>query len=155
MNTINKCPHCKTGVDPEASICPHCRGKIYQWTFTKIFIAGGIGIIVLLMLIGSFFSSSSTSSTATNAPVNRKIDSIGFAEYMIKDLLKAPSTAKFVDVNAYELTDQKDVWVVTGYVDSQNSFGAMIRNSWKIQFDYRDGKGGEITNIIFDGKKIK
>ncbi len=68
--------------------------------------------------------------------------------------MKAPSTAKFSNVKAYELSDQKDIWAVNGYVDSQNSFGAMIRSSWEVQLDYRDGKGGTVKSILLDGKKI-
>lgn len=149
------CPHCKSEVDPKASRCPHCQGSIYQWTFTKKFIAGGIGLIILFMVIGSLSSSPSTPATTSNGIENREINSIGFAESLIEGSLKAPSTAKFSGVKAYELSDQKDVWVVNGYVDSQNGFGAMIRSSWEVQLDYRDGKGGEIKSILLDGKKIQ
>ncbi|MEI6597335.1 MAG: hypothetical protein WCL13_03995 [bacterium] len=94
-------------------------------------------------------------NTNTNTTSERKITSIVFAEAVIKDILKAPSTAKFVDVEAYELSNEKDVWAVNGYVDSQNSFSAMIRNQWEVQLDYREGKGGTVKSILFDGKKIQ
>lgn len=148
------CPHCKSEVDPKASICPHCRGKIYQWTPVRKFMAGGLGLIILLICIGSFSSSSSPSTPATNPAASREIDSMVFGEYVIKESLKSPSTAEFTKTKAYELTDQKDVWVVNGYVDSQNGFGAMIRSSWEVQLDYRDGKAGEIKSVILDGKKL-
>lgn len=154
-NPTKKCPHCKSEVDPKASRCPHCQGAIYQWTFTRKFIAGGIGLIVLFMVIGSLSPSPSTPATTSTGIENREINSMGFAEYVIKDLLKSPSTAEFSKTKAYELSDQKDVWVVNGYVDSQNGFGAMIRNSWEVQLDYRDGKGGVIKSILLDGKKIQ
>jgi hypothetical protein len=153
--SIKKCPHCFKEVDPKASRCPHCQGSIYQWTFTKKFIAGGIGLIILFMVIGSLSPSSPTPATTSTGIENREINSMGFAEYVIKDLLKSPSTAEFSKTKAYELSDQKDVWVVNGYVDSQNGFGAMIRSSWEVQLDYRDGKGGEIKSVILDGKKIQ
>lgn len=153
-NPTKKCPHCQTEVDPKASICPHCRGKIYQWTFTKKFIAVGICLIAFFAFIGSFSSSSSPSTPATNPAASREIDSMVFGEYVIKELLKSPSTAEFTKTKAYELTDQKDVWVVNGYVDSQNGFGAMIRSSWEVQLDYRDGKAGEIKSVTLDGKKL-
>lgn len=155
--SIKKCPHCFKEVDPKASRCPHCQGKIYQWTFTKKFIAVGIGLVVLFMIIGSSSSPSTSTTTTnnTNTPESRRMNSIGFAEYTIKELLKSPSTAEFSGTKAYELSDQKDVWAVNGYVDSQNGFGAMIRSSWEVQLDYRDGKGGEIKSIILDGKKIQ
>ena len=86
---------------------------------------------------------------------DRKIISIVFAEKVIKDMLKSPSTAQFTDVAAYELSNKKDVWAVNGYVDSQNSYGAMLRNMWEVQLDYRDGSGGTVLSILFDGKKIQ
>lgn len=94
-------------------------------------------------------------NTNTSTSSEKETISIVFAEKVIKDILKSPSTAKFVDVEAYELSNQKDVWAVNGYVDSQNSYGAMIRNQWEVQLDYRDGKGGTVISILFDGKKIQ
>jgi hypothetical protein len=155
MNTNKKCPHCFKEVDPKASRCPHCSGKIYQWTPVRKFIAGGIGLIILFIVIGSLSSSPSTSTPATNSVENRELNSMGFAESLIESTLKSPSTAKFSNTKAYELSNQKDVWAVNGFVDSQNGFGAMIRNSWEVQLDYRDGKGGTVKSIILDGKKIQ
>ena len=103
-------------------------------------------------------SSSTSTSVSTPSPEqarkDREIMSIVFAKDVIKKTLKAPSTAKFVDVQAYELSNLKDVWAVNGYVDSQNSFGAMIRSQWEVQLDYRDGKGGTVKSVLFDGEKI-
>ncbi len=95
----------------------------------------------------------STPPVADNA--ERRITSIVFAQKVIRDTLKSPSTAKFSDVKAYELSNKKDVWAVNGYVDSQNGFGAMIRSIWEVQLDYSDGKGGIVSSILFDGKKIQ
>ena len=130
-------------------------------------------VLVLLILAGFNINSGSSSpvsvSSAPNpvqniVPTNsqpaqdstkdRKIMSIVFAEKVIKDMLKSPSTAQFSDVAAYELSNKKDVWAVNGYVDSQNSYGAMLRNQWEVQLDYRDGAGGTVLSILFDGKKV-
>ena len=109
-------------------------------------------------------SSSPSTSSSTDTPVStpspeqakkdREIMSLVFAKDVIKKTLKSPSTAEFVDVKAYELSNLKDVWAVNGYVDSQNSFGAIIRSQWEVQLDYRDGKGGTVKSILFDGEKI-
>jgi len=160
--TKKKCPHCKTEIDWEASKCPNCHGKVYVWNSGKKIL---VTILILLFFIGIFnMNSSAPSSSSTNTSVNtsspeqttsdRKVISIVFAEDVIKKTLKTPSTAKFVDVQAYELSNLKDVWAVNGYVDSQNSYSAMIRNQWEVQLDYRDGKGGTVKSILFDGKKI-
>ena len=112
-------------------------------------------VVIVLFFIGiivSMFdgdSSSPSTSSSTDTPVStpspeqakkdREIMSLVFAKDVIKKTLKSPSTAEFVDVKAYELSNLKDVWAVNGYVDSQNSFGAIIRSQWEVQLDYRYG----------------
>jgi hypothetical protein len=117
-------------------------------------------VIVLVVIgfvwaVGSSFGGNSTSTTTQTKIEDRKTTSIVFAEKIIKDTLKSPATAKFTDVQAYELSNEKDVWAINGSVDSQNSFGAIIRNTWEVQLDYRDGKGGTVKSVMFDGKKVQ
>ena len=52
------------------------------------------------------------------------------AEKEVEERLKAPSTAKFDNII---VTEDKGVWVITGTVDAQNSFGAMIRNRFRVE----------------------
>lgn len=57
--------------------------------------------------------------------------------------LKCPATAKF---SGEEVIDscapgEKDVWVVSGLVDAQNSFGALIRDVFSFTVK-KDGQGG-------------
>lgn len=49
----------------------------------------------------------------------------------VEDNLKSPSTAKFCSYS--EMTAENlggNQWRIEGYVDAQNSFGAMIRENW-------------------------
>jgi len=56
------------------------------------------------------------------------------SEKIVKQVLKAPSTADFdTDTFRYQKTDDGGLLVI-GTVDSQNSFGAMIRSTFKIQY---------------------
>ena len=159
--TKTKCPHCKTEIDWEASRCPNCHGKITVWTADKKIGATILVALVFVAIVQTnlFTSDSSTNTSSVSSQEqevkDRKTISIVFAEQVIEGILKAPSTAKFVDVRAYELSNLKDVWAVNGYVDSQNSFGAMIRSQWEVQLDYRDGKGGTVKSVLFDGKKMQ
>ncbi len=156
-DTKKKCPHCQTEIDWLATRCPHCHGKM-SVTKSSTKIAAIVIILMLIIAISKIGSSTSSTSNSTPSPEQvasqRRAESEVFAEDVISKLLKAPSTAKFVDVKAYELSNLPDVWAVNGYVDSQNSFGAMIRSQWEVQLDYRDGKGGTIKSVLFDGKKI-
>ena len=151
------CPHCKEEVNKEASRCPHCQGKIYIWTKGRKVLVGFIIFTVFILIISGGSSNNTRTTTTSVQPTqaDRKTISTVFAEKTIKDILKSPATAKFVDVNAYELTSQKDIWAVNGYVDSQNSYGANLRNQWEVQLDYTDGKGGTVKSILFDGKKMQ
>lgn len=79
-------------------------------------------------------NSSSSSSTQKTTEVNsaRHTDAEAWscAQNIVEGYLKAPSTAKFcsfVDAKVTHLGNGE--YKVTGWVDSQNSFGAMIRSN--------------------------
>ncbi len=135
--------------------------KNKEWMKKHPIITGFIILIIIGFVIDIFTWSYDSQSNTTpqtqeqTSQESRKIMSIAFAKSIIEDTLKSPSTAKYSSVEAYELSNEKDVWAVNGYVDSQNGFGAMLRSQWEIQLDYRDGKGGAVKSFIFDGKKIQ
>lgn len=70
------------------------------------------------------------------------------AQDAVRIFLKSPKTAEFpgcvFSASEYEIrTDaERRVWFVKGYVDSQNSFGAMLRKRWivKLERSAQDGK---------------
>lgn len=67
------CPHCKTEVDPKASRCPHCQGKIAQWSTTKVAIAVIFGVGVMsTVLSGGSSSSSAPSVTQTSEQLRQQ-----------------------------------------------------------------------------------
>ncbi len=64
------------------------------------------------------------------------------AKFYVKEDLKAPSTAKFSGYDARNITLISECeFVVRGYVDAQNSFGAMIRNNYYVRIRYDPVKG--------------
>lgn len=66
------------------------------------------------------------------------------AESLVKDKLKAPSTAKFPSpVGNYTVDQSGNSYIVTGYVDAQNSFGAMVRENWLATFEMGDTSGSK------------
>lgn len=55
------------------------------------------------------------------------------AEKAVEDTLKAPSTAEFCSYSEMEAKHLgNNQWIVSGYVDAQNSFGAFIRKDWSV-----------------------
>jgi len=139
-----KCIHCKEDILSDAKVCKHC-GKAQPSKAAVFIVLIFLVFIFIVSIIGSF-------SAPTNS--DRETDSKIFAKEVIKEILKSPSTAEFSNVRAYELSNEKDVWVINGYVDSQNGFGAVIRSVWEVQLDYRNEKGGTVESVFFDGKKV-
>lgn len=81
-----------------------------------------------------------------------------WTEEHIKKILKSPSSAKFpggflTPFEGWSFSKNGTGYTVTSYVDSQNSFGAMIRSSFTITYEWKDGLG-KATSLVFDGKKI-
>lgn len=71
------------------------------------------------------------------------------SENTIKKILKSPSTAKFPKLTEWYIVKDDGVITVQSYVDSQNSFGAMLRSKFEIIIE-----NDAIKSIIFDGKKV-
>ncbi len=78
-------------------------------------------LFILFIILFLIFWGSSESEVKISPESTAKLA----AEELVKDNLKAPSTANFTDA---EVIDKKDeLYMVKVTVDAQNSFGAMIR----------------------------
>lgn len=96
---------------------------------------------------GSTYSSSSAKFSEDEAFV--------VAEYIVRENLVSPSTAKFCRLSEAECTynSSTDRWTVKGWVDSQNYFGAMIRQDFTAVFQpiRKNGQiGCEHGTVTFD-----
>jgi hypothetical protein len=90
------------------------------------------------------------SQLAAAAERQRKLDksresyAIILAEQAITKRLKAPSTADFssiLDTRIGHLSGGgPNKWVVKGYVDSQNGFGAMLRSNYQVVIEFKEGE---------------
>jgi len=108
---------------------------------TKLIIIIALGIFIIIIFRHNFIISRS-SEINTNSPQQpAQIDYASDAKWacreFVADHLKAPSTAKFPNYNNFiaEKVNNKEtkakgyiVYSVYGEVDSQNSFGAMLRS---------------------------
>ena len=63
-----------------------------------------------------------------------------FAQSVELQLLKAPASAQFCSLEEMTVTEINGVYTVSGYVDSQNSYGAMIRTPFVLKV-YKDETG--------------
>jgi hypothetical protein len=88
---------------------------------TKFGCLGCLGIIVVLFVGCSIAAGI---NAAQPKDYNTAYQAESQCEARVKEKLKAPSTAEFSGTTA----TGGGPWTVTGQVDSQNSFGAMIRS---------------------------
>jgi hypothetical protein len=99
---------------------------------------------------------------SSNAPATVQthgdVDAYVEATMRVQQLLKAPSTAKFAPMGETQIEHfaNGDGYKITGYVDSQNSFGAMLRTDWSISFLYvGDRKQNvDVQQIVIGGEEM-
>lgn len=106
----------------------------------------------------SSYSSSSSSSGYSSSSSRKQDDDDDIkagvyvlAKKCVKSHLKAPSTAKFSEM--WECAFQKgdgNIYMMTGYVDSQNSYGAMLQEQWSIMAEVSGDKVSLVMLTIGD-----
>lgn len=102
--------------------------------------------IILLVVVSSIRDCSNGVIPPKSVPEVKKpteLDAHYFTEEAVKRLLKAPSTAKFGDYKCRISGDT--IFYCTGYVDAQNSFGAMLRNNYHVILKYTGKDPDDIT----------
>lgn len=72
-------------------------------------------------------------------------------EEKVKEILKSPSTAKFPNMLDWGFSKERNIVKVSGYVDSQNSFGAEMRSEFWFTIDTDTDT---IQSFIFDGQEL-
>lgn len=114
------CTYCQTEIPKKASICPQCRKDVRNW-FSKHPIVTFLFILLIIWVIWS-------NSWGTKNTNNDETLSCTYSQEVIKNNLKSPSTAKFPYCNKYDISKTEKWYLVKWYVDSENSFWAMIRS---------------------------
>jgi len=115
-------------------------------------IIAGIGIVICLVaFIRCAGDNIPSAPKPTAAEISAKavsnqlaiedIEARSWAKIYVQNSLKSPSTASFpstLDFYVAQVVNKKREilkgrWMVSGYVDAQNGFGAMIRNNWRVE----------------------
>lgn len=121
-------------------------------------------LIILYVVVGnmpnSHFGESKPKLTpeeiAAKQERNDELDARTWAKIYVEKSLKAPKTAEFQNTLDFEVehikgdkkNPQKNLWKVAGYVDAQNSFGAMLRNRFYIELVKLDDKWIPVKIIV-------
>lgn len=160
-NPTKKCPQCLAEVPAEAKKCSHCGSKLPQKTSMLVKVLLGIigGSFLISIISGLTMAPSSSVPAAPKEPTayELKLSARVYSETFIERLLKAPSTAKFCSDTVTDLGDNR--WKISSCVDSQNSYGAMIRSNWETTIAYLGGdidtgSNWKLEKVIFDGKVV-
>jgi ribosomal protein L40E len=159
-NPTKKCPQCFAEVPVDAKKCSHCGSKLPQKTsmLVKVLaIVFGIGLFTSIFAAVISPSSGAPSTPVAPSAYQLKLSAQVYSESYIERLLKSPSTAKFCHETVTDLGENR--WRVSSCVDSQNSYGAMIRSDWETTLSYLGGdidtaSNWKLEKAIFDGKII-
>lgn len=140
MPDVQKCCYCGTLLPKDAKYCPSCRKK-QPWAkkFGKNILIG-LGVLVAGGAIGNLVPHVEPPPPPTPEAIAKQesekqefkdsIDAQVAARLYVEQRLKSPSSAKWqnsADVEVGRLKGSKNKLLVHGYVDSANSFGAVLR----------------------------
>lgn len=101
------------------------------------------GCVALLGIL--IFGGCAALAAYSNSQADRPSDSGAevFCEQLVEDQLKSPRSADFTAESVNHVGDQ---WTVTGAVDSDNSFGASIRNTFTCVLRH-NGDGWDLVSL--------
>lgn len=147
---VIKCPECGHNVASDAPTCPGC-GKLIAKPKAKTgcMTIGCAGVLVLFFCIWLMNALSPHPPAGVAAPAGPDwVDIKTKCQMAIETKLKAPSSAKFNWGERTQFTDKDPGRAGLGFVgtvDSQNSFGAMIRTRFRCWI-----RADEATVLEFD-----
>ncbi|MBI2120390.1 MAG: zinc ribbon domain-containing protein [Parcubacteria group bacterium] len=177
------CSQCGQSIPTGGIYCPTCGKKLVSenthqpstthnldkkpnttlWNIGSIFVF----IFILLFFVGVMSPdtpNTTSSQSGSNSPdiINDDIDVFIQAKNFVKQGLKSPSTAVF-PVLCDCVTKNGSVYTVSSFVDSQNSFGAMLRSNWTVIMSLEGDKwvlkrmviGGEVVYDPVEAEKSK
>lgn len=144
-NETKKCPECLAEIPKKARKCSHCGSKTAPKTrpIVWILLLGAIGVVM-----------ASAMSVENTTPPDPCDISYLKANRFVKDTLKSPSTAEFPSRSEYSISNLgNSECMVSSYVDSQNSFGAVVRSHWTATV--KDNAGNwTLEEMTFDGEQV-
>lgn len=139
-----KCKECGKEVSNTAISCPSCGFGIKKHEEQKISGKGCLVLIAICLIFG--FIVSQCNEDNKSKPGSKHIAAYIHSQTDIKNLLKSPASAEFPYYSEsfvnYNPTTQ--TYTVNAYVDSQNSFGAMLRTNYSGTFS-EDTEGNIYT----------
>ena len=151
------CPECGKEISETVKNCPNCGFEIKPENIPIYkksdrygkYVSYAFGFIVLFILFKICTHKDSTPATPW-----QEIDASTMAYIMtedwVKQRLKSPSTAKFLDTEKKEHTTRNgQVYKISSYVDSENSFGGMMRTNFTATVEQIDNEKWKLIDLKF------
>ncbi len=144
------CPKCGYRRDPDAERCANCearwvRARAYR---PPVMTMPPLGCIALVVIVGACIATVVIRSYVIPLPAGGVADAglafaaCSHAQDFVRDRLVSPSTAKF-QINCFwdqgAAREASGDWSAIGTVDSQNSFGAMVRSTYVVELSNASG----------------
>ncbi len=109
--------------------CLKAKGKTNAEIRNTLFVVHSsvIAVVLLLAIVISFFATGGFSNG------NRDADAWVCAQEVVREELKAPDTANFCSYPSAQITKiGENRYIVKGYVDAENGFGATVRTHFTV-----------------------
>ena len=118
-----------------------------------------IGIVLLMFFLTWLFTGNKTNPTVTIETGVTDSQTYIISQSFVKEILKAPATADFPLGEYSHIQNDEDTYTVSSYVDSENGFGANVRNNWTVTLTHNGGDWSAQSNwtldrLIFDGEAV-
>lgn len=160
------CPECGKQISDQSKHCPYCgypmqpteedsapssepspdqepaQGKVISEIRPLTMVLLGFLLFVVLLW--------GTTMRSPSKHVFTDSDAFYCAQLIVKNELKSPSTAKFCKFSEATITHNDKEYMVTGYVDAQNSFGATLRNKFIVTFTATENGYKNGMALFFD-----
>ena len=159
---LGNCRTCKGTVSYEAEACPHCGAPnpvVAEPTppapadpkrLDAVAAVVGTGLVVsTIALLAWLWSDPQPGQPDPPSYEDRQITAWVACKMAVERRLKAPTTADFETGGHLGVFVSGESFAVESYVDAENSFGAMLRNSFSCS-GTTDGKTARVVRVDLD-----
>ena len=109
---------------------------------------GGFIVLIIIFIIISRSCSCSSTKPKNKPDVGDNVYACMYVRYYVQGRLVSPGSAKFPDCWAQRITFiEPNKWEVLSYVDSQNSFGGLMRSNYDIVLKYLGNDKYDIDEV--------
>ena len=151
---ITPCRTCGKDVSKSAKTCPRCGEKKPAVTAAqvklnkKLIIGFAVLFATLAVIINAGQSDPKTAGDLSNLAYIH-------CQNHVKNRLKSPASADFPLLPDYAERMKNSAYIIQGYVDSQNGFGAMVRSNFTCGIKFTGGDPArasdwELASLTFE-----